>query len=103
MYADKHSSGINMELSMLARKNLTALINSPDVKRISVSGEGEPLNNTKVFHDILRLSEGGKSFEFITSGFLPHDKMVEFYETTNQIVLNHGDTCNIRLSTDPAQ
>lgn len=100
MYADKHSSGINMELSVLARKNLSALINSPDVKRISVSGEGEPLNNAKVFHEILRLSEGGKCFEFITSGFLPHDKMFEFYETTNQIVLNHGDTCNIRLSTD---
>lgn len=100
MYADKHSSGINMTLSTLARENLAALINSPDVKRISVSGEGEPLNNVKVFHEILRLSEGGKCFEFITSGFLPHDKMVEFYEMTNQIVLSQGDTCNIRLSTD---
>ena len=100
MYADKHSSGINMVLSTLARENLAALINSPDVKRISVSGEGEPLNNVKVFHQILRLSEGGKCFEFITSGFLPHDKMVDFYEVTNQIVLSQGDFCNIRLSTD---
>lgn len=100
MYADKHKAGESMTLSTLAQENLSALINGSDVKRISVSGEGEPLNNVKVFHEILRLSGGGNSFEFITSGFLPHDKMAEFYETTNQIVLDNGDTCNIRLSTD---
>lgn len=100
MYSDKHKSGMSMELSTLARENLSALINAADVKRISISGEGEPLNNAKVFHEILRLSEGGKCFEFITSGFLPHDKMVDFYETTNRIVLRNGDTCNIRLSAD---
>ncbi len=45
MYADKHKAGISMELSTLARENLARLINAPEVKRISVSGEGEPLNN----------------------------------------------------------
>lgn len=100
MYADKHKTGINMKLSTLARENLATLINSPDVKRISVSGEGEPLNNFEIFHEILGLSKGGKRFEFITSGFFPHDKMAEFYETTNRIVLSNGDTCNIRLSAD---
>ncbi|MEN5090840.1 radical SAM protein [Pseudomonas protegens] len=100
MYADKHKSGMSMELSTLARENLAALINAPAVKRISISGEGEPLNNAKVFHEILGLSQGGRSFEFITSGFFPHDKMLDFYETTNRIVVGNGDTCNIRLSAD---
>lgn len=89
-----------MELSKLARENLVTLINAPDVKRISISGEGEPLNNVKVFHEILGLSEGGRHFEFITSGFLPHYMMVSFYETTDRIVSSNGDTCNIRLSAD---
>ncbi|WAF88660.1 radical SAM protein [Metapseudomonas otitidis] len=100
MYADKHKAGISMELSTLARENLARLINAPEVKRISISGEGEPLNNANVFHEILRLSEGGKCFEFITSGFYPHDKMADFYDTTNRIVSGNGDTCNIRLSSD---
>jgi hypothetical protein len=100
MYADKHETGSNMELSILARENLGRLINSPSVKRISISGEGEPLNNIKTFHEILSLSQGGKAFEFITSGFFPHDKMAEFYGKTNRIVASQGDTCNIRLSTD---
>lgn len=100
MYADKHKTGMSMELSSLARENLAALINSPDIKRISISGEGEPLNNARVFHEILELSQGGKRFEFITSGFFPHEKMAEFYDTTNRIVVSRGDTCNIRLSSD---
>jgi len=100
MYADKHKTGMSMELSSLARENLAALINAPDVKRISISGEGEPLNNARVFHEILELSQGGKRFEFITSGFFPHEKMAEFYDTTNRIVVSRGDTCNIRLSSD---
>lgn len=100
MYADKHKAGMSMELSTLARENLARLINTSEVKRVSVSGEGEPLNNAKVFHEIIKLSEGGKCFEFITSGFFPHDKMEEFYDTTSRIVLANGDTCNIRLSAD---
>ncbi len=100
MYADKHKTGINMELSTLARKNLATLINAPSVKRISISGEGEPLNNVKVFHEILSLSDGGKCFEIITSGFLPHAKMADFYDQTDRIVTANGDTCNIRLSAD---
>lgn len=101
MYADKHKSGTSMELSIKAKQNLASLINSPDVKRISVSGEGEPLNNAKVFHEILELSEGdGKAFEFITSGFLPHDKLKSFYEITNALVATKRDSCNIRLSCD---
>ena len=100
MYADKHKSGMSMELSSLARENLAALINAAAVKRISISGEGEPLNNAKVFHEILGLSDGGKQFEFITSGFFPHDKMAAFYDTTQQLVAERGDHCNIRLSAD---
>lgn len=100
MYSEKHKSGMSMELSTLARENLARLINASDVKRISISGEGEPLNNFEVFHEILGLSEGGRHFEFITSGFFPHDKMEIFYDTTNEIVSANGDTCNIRLSTD---
>jgi len=100
MYADKHKTGMSMELSTLARENLARLINAPDVKRVSISGEGEPLNNAKAFHEILGLSEGGRRSEFITSGFFPHDKMAAFYETTDRIVSGKGDTCNIRLSAD---
>lgn len=101
MYADKHRTGMSMVLSTLARENLARLINDPEVKRISVSGEGEPLNNVNVFHEILGLSAGrGKCFEFITSGFFPHDKMLDFYEATNQIVSANDDSCNIRLSAD---
>ena len=100
MYADKHQSGKSMVLSMQARENLARLINDQAVKRISVSGEGEPLNNIKTFHEILALSNGGRHFEFITSGFLRHEKMIDFYEETNRIVLQNGDSCNIRLSSD---
>lgn len=100
MYADKHKTGMHMELSTLARQNLANLINEPEVKRISISGEGEPLNNAKVFHEILALSKGGKKFEFITSGFFPHHKMEDFYDHTNKIVSGNGDSCNIRLSAD---
>jgi hypothetical protein len=100
MYADKHKAGMSMELSTLARENLAALINAPSVKRISISGEGEPLNNARVFHEILGLSNGGKRFEFITSGFFSHAKMADFYDQTDRIVTANGDTCNIRLSAD---
>lgn len=89
-----------MELSPRAIENLASLINSPDVKRISVSGEGEPLNNVQVFHQVLALSRGGKAFEFITSGFLPHDRLEEFYERIHTQIKANGDTCNIRLSSD---
>jgi hypothetical protein len=100
MYADKHKTGMSMDLSTLARENLARLINAPDVKRVSISGEGEPLNNVKTFHQILGLSKGDRRFEFITSGFFPHDKMTWFYDTTNQIISDNSDTCNIRLSAD---
>lgn len=100
MYADKHKFGQSMVLSKMARENLATLINEPSVKRISISGEGEPLNNLEVFHEILNLSGGGKRFEFITSGFFPHAKMVDFYDETNRIVSAKKDTCNIRLSAD---
>lgn len=100
MYADKHASGSSMVLSVLARENLSALINDPAVKRISVSGEGEPLNNINTFYELLELSQGGNSFEFITSGFLRHEKMEKIYDKINRIVARNGDTCNIRLSSD---
>jgi len=89
-----------MVLSPRSIENLDSLINSPDVKRISVSGEGEPLNIVHVFHQILALSRGGKAFEFITSGFIPHEKLEAFYECTYMQVKANGDTCNIRLSSN---
>jgi len=100
MYADTHDTGMNMLLSDQAATNLASLINSPDIKRVSVSGEGEPLNNVKAFHEILSLSHGGRQFEFITSGFLPHDKLAAFYDQTNELLIAKGDVCNIRLSSD---
>ena len=100
MYADKHKQGVSMTLSGRARDNLSTLINSEGVKRISISGEGEPLNNIEVFHQILALSSGGNSFEFITSGFFPHELLTDFYDKTNSILSERGDVCNIRLSAD---
>lgn len=100
MYSDKHQSGASMVLSDRARANLRRLINDPAVKRVSVSGEGEPLNNAKIFHEIQELSSGGRSFEFITSGFLPHAQLSAFYDKTNALAEANGDKCNIRLSSD---
>lgn len=100
MYADRHSLGAQLELSEQSRHNLARLINHASVKRVSISGEGEPLNNVAAFHAILGLSRGGVAFEFITSGFLPHDRLNRFYDETEAIVRANGDTCNIRLSSD---
>lgn len=100
MYGDKHFVGENLNLSDKSRRNLARLINSPEVKRVSISGEGEPLNNLSVFKDILSLSEGGVDFEFITSGFLRTEKLIELYETVNEKLSQTGDTCNFRLSSD---
>lgn len=100
MYQNKHTNGSSLVLSDTARQNLRHLINHKDVKRIAISGEGEPLNNANVFHEILSLSNGGRCFEFITSGFWRHDKMHAFYEKTERILEKNKDTCNIRLSSD---
>ncbi len=100
MYADKHKRGSSLALSERARQNIANLINAPGVKRVSISGEGEPLNNVDAFHQILGLSAGGKSFEFITSGFFPHDRLAAFYDRTDALLAANGDTCNIRLSAD---
>lgn len=100
MYADKHVTGKSMVLSTQARDNLSALINDPSVKRISVSGEGEPLNNIHTFYELLALSRGGNSFEFITSGFFRHEKMEKIFDEINRLASDNGDTCNIRLSSD---
>lgn len=100
MYADKHRNGINFQMSDRASENIRALLNDPSVKRVSVSGEGEPLNNVAVFHQILQLSAGGRAFEFISSGFWPHDKLADFIEKTCRQVHGNRDECNIRLSCD---
>lgn len=100
MYADRHQVGAQLELSEHARTNITSLVNHPKVKRVSISGEGEPLNNVKAFQAILGLSRGNVAFEFITSGFLPHDQLNKFFDETEAIVKEHGDTCNVRLSAD---
>ncbi|WP_218008648.1 radical SAM protein [Hydrogenophaga flava] len=100
MYADRHQTGAQLELSEHACENITRLVNHPEVKRVSISGEGEPLNNIKAFHAILGLSRGNVAFEFITSGFLPHDQLTKFFDETETMVIEHGDTCNVRLSSD---
>ena len=100
MYADRHQAGAQFELSQHARKNIASLVNHPEVKRVSISGEGEPLNNVKAFQAILELSRGNVAFEFITSGFLPHDQLNKFFDETEALVKEHGDTCNVRLSSD---
>lgn len=100
MYADRHQTSAQFELSDRARTNISGLVNHSKVKRVSISGEGEPLNNVKVFQAILGLSRGNVAFEFITSGFLPHDQLNKFFDETETIVKAHGDTCNVRLSAD---
>lgn len=99
MYADKHNK-THLTLSSHAKNNLSNLINDPSVKKVSVSGEGEPLNNLAAFYDILKLSKGNVSFEFITSGYIYHDKLLDFYSKIDDILSSNGDTCNIRLSSD---
>lgn len=100
MYADKHRNGINFKMSDMASKNLRSLVNDQSVSRVSVSGEGEPLNNVAAFHQILQLSAGERAFEFISSGFWPHDRLTDFIEETSSQVHGNGDKCNIRLSCD---
>lgn len=80
--------------------NLSRLINDLEVKRISVSGEGEPLNNIHIFYQILALSKGNRQFEFITSGYLEHEKLKSAFREIDRIVETNGDQCNIRLSSD---
>jgi MoaA/NifB/PqqE/SkfB family radical SAM enzyme len=100
MYADRHDRRESMSLTPRSRQNLDHLINGRGIKRVSVSGEGEPLNNIAAFHEILDVSRGGISFEFITSGFFPAKKLIEFYEDLEVRLAVKGDTCNIRLSSD---
>jgi organic radical activating enzyme len=99
MYTDKHSRE-NMTLTQAARENLRNLINDEGVKRVSISGEGEPIYNLKVFKEILKLSGGGVAFEFITSGFVNHERLLKIYNEISEIILSNGDSCNIRLSSD---
>lgn len=99
MYTENHEKS-HLKLSPNALDNLSKLINTPDVKRISVSGEGEPLNNIQAFYQILALSKGNKKFEFITSGYLEYTKLRKVFDEIDRIISENGDTCNIRLSSD---
>ncbi|EGQ8499620.1 4Fe-4S cluster-binding domain-containing protein [Vibrio parahaemolyticus] len=99
MYTEKHAKS-HLKLSSKAITNLSRLINDPEVKRISVSGEGEPLNNIQVFYQILALSKGNRKFEFITSGYLEYKKLRNALDEIDRIVSVNGDECNIRLSSD---
>jgi hypothetical protein len=73
-----------------------------DVKRISIGEEGEPLNNATFFHENIDLSKGGRCFEFINSGFLPHVNLKDFYETTNQLGSSNGVGADSILTTGGA-
>jgi hypothetical protein len=100
MYADRHSGRQALRLDDAARDNLARLINGPGIKRVSISGEGEPLNNIRALQDILGLAGSAVRFEFITSGFLPKHKLVELYGDIERRLASSGSTCNIRLSSD---
>jgi MoaA/NifB/PqqE/SkfB family radical SAM enzyme len=100
MYSNNHDNNTQLTLTKKAKKNLSRLINNKEVKRVSISGEGEPLNNIKILKEILSLSKGGVVFELITSGYIPHDKLIILYEDIYQIISKNGDSINIRLSTD---
>lgn len=100
MYLDKHIIKEHLVLTQPAKKNISNLINHKEIKRVSISGEGEPLNNIKAFKQILLLSKGGIAFEFITSGYIAHNELLKLYDDINEIIIKNGDTCNIRLSTD---
>lgn len=100
MYSDKHTIKDHLVLSPKATENISLLINHKEISKVTVSGEGEPLNNIKAFKEILLLSKGNISFEFITSGFLSEEKMFNFYKEVDDIITRNHDTCNIRLSTD---
>ena len=100
MYADRHSGRQALRLGEAACDNLARLINGPGIKRVSISGEGEPLNNIPALQDILGLAQGAVRFEFITSGFLPKGKLLELYDDIERRLAVSGSTCNIRLSSD---
>lgn len=100
MYADRHSGRQALRLGDLARENLAALINGSGIKRVSISGEGEPLNNIPTLKDIIGLARGEVRFEFITSGFFPKQKLIELYDDIERRLASTGSTCNIRLSSD---
>lgn len=100
MYADRHSGRQTLRLGERARDNLTGLINGPRIKRVSISGEGEPLNNIPALRDIIGLARGKVRFEFITSGFFPKQKLIELYGDIERRLASSGSTCNIRLSSD---
>lgn len=99
MYAENHAKK-HLKLSPRASSNLAELINHPDVKRISVSGEGEPLNNINTFYEILALSKGNRKFELITSGYFEYKKLKNVLDEIDRIISANGDECNIRLSSD---
>lgn len=100
MYSDKHTIKEHLFLSKKAKENISKIINHKEVIKVVISGEGEPLNNIGAFKEILQLSEGNISFEFITSGNLPHNKLLSFYKEIDEIISKRNDTCNIRLSSD---
>lgn len=100
MYADRHSGRQILRLGDRGRENLAELINGHGVKRVSISGEGEPLNNIPALKDIIGLARCAVRFEFITSGFLPKHKLIELYDDISHRLENTGSSCNIRLSSD---
>jgi hypothetical protein len=100
MYADRHAGRQALRLGDRGRENLAALINGSGIKRVSISGEGEPLNNIPTLLEIIGLARSKVRFEFITSGFLPQQKLIELYGQIERRLASSGSNCNIRLSSD---
>ena len=101
MYDDLHDKDLShLRIGGKAKSNLVRLVNDPSLKRVSITGEGEPLNNTEAVWNILNLSGGKVSFELITSGFWRHKRLLQFLRDLQEKAQQKGDNYNIRLSTD---
>lgn len=99
MYGNKHSKKM-LQLSKHAMENIHRIFAWEDIKRVSISGEGEPLTNLGTIWEILALSPGKRNFEIITSGSIPYNSLLLFYKELEASMEKKDDLCNIRLSTD---
>lgn len=99
MYANRRN-GLELHLTDTGRANVSRILSSKNIKRISISGEGEPLNNLHTIWDVLSLSGGEQNFEIITSGAFPPGQFFAFLEKLDAVLASKKDKCNVRISSD---
>lgn len=75
MYEEKRKNGLSLRLDNQRKENLKTIINDSSIFKIAISGEGEPLYNFDTVFSILKLSDGNRSFELITSAFSSINKL----------------------------